>query len=125
MSVFSIFFIIFGTRGITYTKESGEFHCPDCEARSFRHRRVRRFFTLYFIPLIPLDLLGEFVECDNCKATWDLGVLDYDPGAEGAEFEATYFTAMKNTMILMMLADGVIDDDELQVISSITEALTD
>lgn len=119
-----IFFIIFGTRGITYTKDSGEFHCPDCRAKQYRMRRVRRFFTLYFIPIIPLDLLGEFVECDACKATWDPSVLTHDPEKTSAEFEAKYFVAVKNTMILMMLADGVIDEDELSTVSEVYEGVT-
>lgn len=120
-----MYLIIFGTRGVTYTKESGEFHCPGCAAKDYRQRRVRRFFTLYFIPLLPLDLLGEYVECSQCKATWDLEVLGYNPEGEVAEFEAKYFIAVKNTMLLMMLADGVIDDDELDAVSYIYKAITD
>ena len=51
-----VFLIIFGTRGVTYSVATGEFHCPSCAIkRGYDHKRVRRFFTLYFIPLIPLD----------------------------------------------------------------------
>ena len=50
--------IIFGTRGITYRMAAGRFACPSCgPGTGFTHRRVRRFFTLYFIPVIPLDQL--------------------------------------------------------------------
>lgn len=60
-------FILFGFRGITYGKGKGTFQCPYCEEQtSYERKRVRRFFTLFFIPLIPLDLLLEYVECRRC-----------------------------------------------------------
>ena len=60
--------IIFGTRGVTFTPEKGEFFCPGCCAeRSFARKSVRRFFTLYFIPLVPLDKLGETKFVDTVK----------------------------------------------------------
>jgi len=108
--------IIFGTRGITYNKAKGEFHCPSCRERNYQWRRVRRFFTLYFIPVIPLDLLGEYIECDTCQDTFKLGVLEYDPRGEQQAFEAEYQRAIKRVMILMVIADGVVDDEELQVV---------
>lgn len=108
--------IIFGTRGVTYTKQHGEFHCPQCNAPSpYKQKRVRRFFTLYFIPVIPLNLLGEYVECPSCRGTYRTDVLGYDPGAAAAEFEAEFHRGLKRVMIEMLLADGVVDDEEVKV----------
>ena len=116
--------IIFGTRGVTYSADSGTFHCPQCASQSgYRQRRVRRFFTLYFIPVIPLDKLGEYIECDNCAGTFTEGVLNYDPNAQDRMIEAAYHSACKRVMVLMMLADGIIDDDEIQAIQGIYEAI--
>ena len=71
-----LYFIVFGWRGITYTIGKGSFHCPGCGCQQmYRHRRSRRFFTLYFIPLIPLDKIGEFVECQICLQKWQPLVL--------------------------------------------------
>ena len=54
-----------------------EFFCPQCGPGStFKWRRIRRFFTLYFIPLIPLDKLGEYIECQGCNGTYDIQVLE-------------------------------------------------
>jgi zinc-ribbon family len=62
--------IIWGSRGITSSLAKGFFHCPRCDQqRSYDHKKVRRFFTLFFIPLIPLESLGEYVECQFCKGT--------------------------------------------------------
>ena len=116
--------IIYGTRGVTTTADSGSFNCPQCGGQStYRHRRVRRFFTLYFIPLIPLDKLGEYVECDSCAGTFEEAVLQYDPGAEDRMIEAAYHAAVKRVMVLMLLADGIIDDDEVQAIMGIYESV--
>ena len=94
--------IIFGTRGVTMNSKSGTFHCPECNAqRSFQHKKVRRFFTLYFIPLIPLDLLGEFVECEGCKNTFKPGVLDYDPGPGREAFQGTIAEVLLRCALLV------------------------
>jgi tellurite resistance protein len=112
-----IFLIIFGTRGVTYTATEGQFHCPDCGQQPYRKRRVRRFFTLYFIPVIPLDLLGEYVECNQCRGTYRPEILERSALMENVEAE--FRVAIKRTMILMSLADGTIDDKEISMISSL------
>jgi uncharacterized tellurite resistance protein B-like protein len=119
MPPFMLYLIIFGTRGVTYSAAEGQFHCPDCGQSPYRHRRVRRFFTLYFIPLIPLDMLGEYVECGACQGTYQLGVLSYNPGAEAAAFEAQFHIAIRRTMVLMCLADGVVDPEEVATIQRV------
>lgn len=117
-------FIIFGTRGVTWTKERGQFHCPRCgDGCDYIHKTVRRFFTLYFIPCIPLDKLGEYVECGRCQGTYQTEVLEYDPAEGERQFEAMFMVAMKQVMIAMLLADGVIDDDEVIELQNIFEEL--
>jgi len=117
--------IIFGTRGVTTTPDKGQFHCPQCNGQTeYQLKRVRSFFTLYFIPLIPLNKLGEYVECPRCQGTYDIGILDYDPGQESAKFEALFFVAVKQVMIGMLLADGHIDDDEVLMLQSQFRDLT-
>jgi hypothetical protein len=70
-------FIIYGTRGVKFTKEEGVFKCPNCIcSRPYRLRSIRRFATLFFIPIIPLDKLGEYVECEHCLETYIPRVLD-------------------------------------------------
>ena len=117
--------IIFGTRGVTYTAKSGDFHCPKCSSHQpYRQKRVRRFFTLYFIPMIPLDLHGEYVECQRCRGTYRADVLSYDPNAANAEFQAEFHRTIKLVMARMVLADGVVDDSEVEVICDIYNRLT-
>jgi uncharacterized tellurite resistance protein B-like protein len=117
--------IIFGTRGVTYSAGSGEFFCPRCRAEaSYSQKRVRRFFTLYFIPLIPLDQLGEYVECGQCRGTFELTVLDYDPAAAAADFKAEFHRAVARVMVEMMVADGRVDERERQAFHRVYRQLT-
>jgi tellurite resistance protein len=117
--------IIWGSRGITSTKGQGDCHCPACGAQSpYKQRSVRRFFTLYFIPLIPLESLGEYVECQNCKGTFNTEILDYDPEQEQREFQAQFHLGVKGVMIRMVLADGDIDDEEVSTVCRLYEQLT-
>lgn len=112
--------IIFGTRGVTYGSEGGQFYCPDCDAeRAYKHRKVRRFVTLYFIPLIPLGLLGEYIECQTCTSTYKPSVLELDPKESKQRNEAEFRQAMRRVLVLMMLADGVVEDSEIAAIQSI------
>jgi len=112
-----VLLIIFGTRGVTYTTTHGEFHCPGCGGRhEYHHKRVRRFFTLYFIPIIPLDVLGEYIECQNCKDTYKPDVLMFDPASSDKKFEAEFHAAVKRVMVMMMMADGRIDEEEVETI---------
>jgi tellurite resistance protein len=117
--------IFFGTRGITTTPERGTFYCPRCDSpRNYNFKRVRRFFTLYFIPVIPLDKLGEYVECSACQGTYSPEILTYDPQDADLKLEALFFVAVKHVMIGMLLADGEIDDDEVAMLQSQYEQMT-
>ena len=115
--------IIFGTRGVKSTIKSGDFNCPQCEQSTpYRHRKVTKFFTLYFIPLIPLGSAGEYVECGSCKGAFIPRVLNSDNSSNKDEFLANYEKAIRHSMVLVMLADGVIDENEKnQVITIINK----
>jgi len=103
--------IIFGTRGVKSTIKLGSFNCPQCEeSRSYRHRKVTRFFILFFIPLIPLGSAGDYIECSDCKGTFGPRVLINNPDKD--EFLAIYEKTIRHAMVLIMLADGVIDEKE-------------
>lgn len=68
--------LIFGLAVFFRTLSEGEFHCPNCGGdRRYRHRAARRWFTLFFLPVIPLTRLGEIVECGSCRTRFDPKVL--------------------------------------------------
>ena len=64
-----IVLIIFGLRVFYRTIAQGTFHCRRCGGdRQYRRRAGRRWFTLFFIPVIPLNSVGEHVQCTTCRA---------------------------------------------------------
>ena len=112
--------IIFGTRGVKSTISQGEFNCPQCETtKNYKLKKVTQFFTLYFIPLIPLGKKGEYVECQSCKGTFIPNVLKYQTDTGNDAFLSEYEKAMKHSLVLIMLADGHIDPNEKSTVLNI------
>lgn len=102
--------IIWGWRAIKKTIGTGVFYCPrEGGDRNYVHKSARRFFTIFFIPLIPLKELGEFVECESCKNTYYPDVLQ---GKTAAEIEDVSTLAIRHVAVSMLMADGVVDQRE-------------
>lgn len=71
---------VFTTKGVTLTWESGEFDCPACGAPEvFWHRSVRRFLAVGPLPVVPLNRVADFIECQQCGHRYGPEVLDVDP----------------------------------------------
>ena len=118
-------FFIAGTRGVTTTVSKGDFFCPECNAHTqYHHDQVHEKATVFFIPVINLKLLGEYIECQNCVNTYKMEILDYDPEQEQKEIEAIYLKGIKKVMTMMMLADGKIDENEKIMMKDIYQKMT-
>lgn len=92
--------IIFGTRTTNPTAGQGMFNCPRCgPQKPYTHKKAKRWFTLYFIPVIPLGTAGAYIECNACAGTFDMEALHYDPAAEQAET----FDRLRRLAVLAML----------------------
>jgi hypothetical protein len=75
--------IIFGFRTFFRTLDQGVFHCRKCGGdREYRHRAGRRFFTLFFLPVIPLAKTGEHVQCSTCKTRYTTDALRLPTAAQ-------------------------------------------
>jgi len=63
--------IIYGYKNREVEQSSGSFHCSNCGARRlYKHKKIVRYFTLFFIPLFPLGTLSEYIECQVCRRTY-------------------------------------------------------
>ena len=63
--------IIWGLRVIYHTIAQGVFYCRKCGGdRNYRRRAGRRFITLLFIPVVPLNRTGTHVQCLTCKTRY-------------------------------------------------------
>jgi hypothetical protein len=75
--------IIFGLRVFYRTIAQGTFHCRRCGGdRKYLNRAGRRWFTLFFIPVIPLNAVGEHVQCTTCRTRYVTDVLNQPTTAQ-------------------------------------------
>lgn len=119
-------FFIAGTKGETTTAGTGTFYCQNCQMESeYYHEQVHEKATVFFIPIVNLRLLGEYIECQSCANTYEMEILDYDPEQKKKEIEAIYLVGIKKVMTTMMLADGKIDENEKSMMKDIYKNITD
>ena len=63
--------IIFGTKNIGKTISRGTFSCVRCNTeRQYQLKENRKYFSLFFIPVIPLEKQGDTLECTFCKTVY-------------------------------------------------------
>lgn len=68
--------LFFGWRIVFRSIGRGVFHCPhEAADRDYRLRSARRWFHLFWVPVVPLKHFGELVECEACENRFDLDVL--------------------------------------------------
>ena len=68
--------IVWGSKNREKKLASVPFFCPSCQREgTATHAKLARYFTLYFIPIFPMQTFGEFVRCDSCQATFDPSIL--------------------------------------------------
>jgi len=123
-------FIIFGTRGIKHAVKDSEVianSCPNCNDGSLIHRLYRRWFTLFFIPVIPLDVIDRFYECDRCKAAYNENVKNVLTQSQ-EEIDASqkaarkiYSEALVAAMTHMAMIDGDYAEEEEREINDAIE----
>lgn len=94
--------IIFGFRIFYRTVGQGVFHCRKCGGdRRYRHRSGRRYFTLFFIPVIPLNRTGDHVQCLTCKTRYVMDVLSLPTAAQ---MQAALPAGMRAAAVIMLAA---------------------
>jgi hypothetical protein len=97
--------IIWGFRVRSSSVGGGEFFCPSCGGdRHYDLKKARRWFTVFFLPLIPLKELGQFIECSTCKKTYNDGVLSLPTTAT---MQSSLLAAGRTAMVwLLRVGDG-------------------
>ncbi len=114
-------FILFGTRGLKHAVNDSPAipnACPNCSNGNLVHKLYRRWFTLFFIPVIPLDVIDRFYECDKCSSAYNESVKEVlersQEEIDNAEKEAkaTYAKALIASMTHMSTIDNHLDEAE-------------
>ncbi len=116
--------ILFGTEPSPVRVGAGEFHCPECLARRpYQRTRVLRRLRVLGIAF-PAGVLGEYIECRGCLATFRPEVLAYEAGQRTPAAVVEYQRAMRRILALMVAADGKVRDREIATVRRIFEAVT-
>ena len=61
-----MFFFIGGIQPKTVNVDNQLMLCPSCGLLRARYKRVDHYFSLFFIPLIPVKKGESFLFCDRC-----------------------------------------------------------
>ncbi len=94
--------LIFGVRVYYRTIGQGTFYCQRCGGdRQYRLRAGWRFIHLFFIPLIPLGKVGEYVQCTTCRGKYRTEVLDL-PTME--QMQAAHPAGLRAAAVTMLQA---------------------
>lgn len=98
------------------TVNNGKFYCPECRCTTeYEMKEKIKYFYALWVPLMPLESAGKYVECKECLNSFRENVLDSSPETARAEFHP----AMRRVMVMMLLADGNINNSELDIIKGI------
>lgn len=124
--------IFIGTMDWASTRLKGMFACPTCgTTESFRLRASRPFLTIYFIPLIPIGGLQEYVQCSRCKNSFETDVLatrmlssSVNQGIHPEPREVPFEDDLLKVIALMMVEDGHVTEDEISVARRLYENIT-
>lgn len=115
--------LVWGFKALYKTLGEGTFFCPsEGGDRPYRERQARKWFTLFWIPIIPLSVLGDFVECTSCKSSYNNTVLTAPTSAQIMDNLAN---AARQAIVSIITADGVIDDDEIDVALQVMKTYAD
>ena len=103
-------FFIWGWTTRLKTLEEGVFYSPATGRDGpYRLVRARRWFTFFFIPLIPLKVVGTFVQCKRTQSFYDPRVLQR-PTVAMLDEQLT--AAVREIVVAVARADGDISTAE-------------
>ncbi len=116
--------ILIGTMNLTRTSDRGNFYCPTCAlTQTYRLRSRRPWLTLYFIPTVPVGGPELFVQCDQCRSTWDPTVLEMDQQSHEQALTDQFRDEAIRSAVLVVLADGHISENEIVALQRIASRL--
>jgi hypothetical protein len=105
--------IIWGWRTRSTHVGDGEFYCThDGGDRPYRRLQARRWFTVFFIPLVPSKVLGEYVECASCGKPFDASVLSLPTTSQMA---LALRDALRYLIVAIVRADERVTNAERRV----------
>lgn len=108
-------FIIFGMTGLK-SKVKNEpaiiASCPNCSG-DLHLKKHTRWFTLFFIPIFPINSLESFYECNNCNSAYAQKIKSIlTEATESREYDLQKAQLLyANALIAAMTHMAIIDND--------------
>lgn len=123
--------ILIGTMEWASTIERGDFFCPGCNAAKTYQRKIARpFLTLYFIPVVPIGGLREFVLCRSCRRRFDPDILSAGTAADLFRApqvtgeQAPFETELLRLIALMMVEDDQVTEAEVTMATRVFQSMS-
>lgn len=106
----------------TRVTQRGTFWCPTCKAdRPFQLVEVRKSVKMGPLAVWSYGQPDEHVECMECRCTFIPEALK--PAAREWGLKPNHLWAAQRVMVLMMLADGIIEEEEVKMISEVYQEI--
>lgn len=122
--------ILIGTMEWASTIDRGDFFCPGCNAAKTYQRKIARpFLTLYFIPVVPIGGLREFVLCRSCRRRFDPDILSAGTAADLYRVpqrngeQAPFETELLRLIALMMVEDDQVTEAEATMATRVFQSM--
>lgn len=118
--------IVYGKKEVSKKIGSGTFFCPNCDSdQPYWQKTLQQKGHLYWISLLPVGKKLEYVECRSCEEVYQPEVLSFDRDSAGGNFQSDFDLILKQLMVLMMMADDVVDEAEIETLLLVYRELTD
>jgi len=115
--------VIAGTKVEENRLDSGTFNCPNENSKqSYIHIRLEKKATAFFVPVAKMTDIGEYVECQSCGVTYEPAVLQI---RTQEEIETALAVAIIRLAIEVILADGIVKDEERQAVINVANQYLD
>ena len=109
--------LIAGTKVEENQVGSGTFNCPNEGSKQpYRHVRLEKKATAFFMPVATMSDLGEYVECQSCGATYEPEVLTI---RTQEDLDSALAVAVIQLALEVVLADGRVTAEERQAVIDI------
>ena len=118
--------IIFGTKGrITNCKSNYDLTntCPKC-GNDLNLSELKKWFTLYFIPVFPYSYVDTFYYCKNCESPYKEEAYAHLMGGKKSqdklhlEMKQLFGETLIACLSYMAIVDGKIDKEEEKLMKS-------
>jgi len=105
---------LLGEKVVRRVSDEGSFHCPVCDSlQTSLHIIDKNYFTLFFIRILPLEIIGDYLECCQC-------LHSFDPDNTT---QPTYISGLVLVLSYLMLGYGI--NDSKSEAAAIYKAMTD